>query len=87
MSKQVVVVAMWPGYWSALRDLGENAGEDGEGRNCGSVSEYTMRAPMRRTRSGCCACAASGHAAAPPSADMNCRRAKFAVMHNTALIR
>jgi hypothetical protein len=31
--------------------------------------------PMRRTRSGCCARAASGHAtAAPPSSVMNSRR-------------
>ena len=29
---------------------------------------------MRRTRSGCCARAASGHAAAPPSSVMNSRR-------------
>ena len=29
---------------------------------------------MRRMRSGCCARAASGHAAAPPSSVMNSRR-------------
>jgi hypothetical protein len=29
---------------------------------------------MRRIRSGCCANAPSGHAAAPPTAAMNCRR-------------
>ena len=29
---------------------------------------------MRRIRSGCCARAASGHAAAPPRAAMNARR-------------
>ena len=29
---------------------------------------------MRRIRSGCCARAANGHAAAPPSAAMNARR-------------
>src|SRR5262245_3161036 len=33
-----------------------------------------MSTPMRRTRSLCCARAASGHAAAPPSSDMSERR-------------
>src|SRR6516225_8127177 len=33
-----------------------------------------MSTPMRRTRSPCCAHAASGHAAAPPSPAMNSRR-------------
>src|SRR5262245_12786071 len=30
--------------------------------------------PIRKTLAGCCACAASGHAAAPPSSNMNSRR-------------
>ena len=34
----------------------------------------SMSTPMRRIRSGCCARAASGHAAAPPSSVMNSRR-------------
>jgi hypothetical protein len=29
---------------------------------------------MRRILSGCCACATSGHAAAPPISEMNSRR-------------
>src|SRR5436190_14713984 len=33
-----------------------------------------MTTPMLRIRSGCCACAASGHAAAPPMSVMNSRR-------------
>ena len=33
-----------------------------------------MSTPTRRTRSGCCALAANGHAAAPPSSVMNLRR-------------
>jgi hypothetical protein len=33
-----------------------------------------MTTPMRRIRSRCCARAASGHAAAPPSSVMNARR-------------
>src|SRR6516225_11270087 len=38
-------------------------------------SDVVSSAPMRRTRSACCAPAASGHAAAaPPSSDMNWRR-------------
>jgi hypothetical protein len=34
----------------------------------------TITTPMRRMRSVCCARAASGHAAAPPSSVMNERR-------------
>ena len=33
-----------------------------------------IRMPNRRARSGCCARAASGHAAAPPTSPMNPRR-------------
>jgi hypothetical protein len=33
-----------------------------------------MSTPMRRIRSGCCACATTGHAAALPSPGMNARR-------------
>src|SRR5262249_4975012 len=41
----------------------------------GSLSESVVRKPMRRTRSGCCARAASGHAAAaPPRRVMKSRR-------------
>src|SRR6516164_2184900 len=41
----------------------------------GSFSSYgPMSTPMRRTRSPCCARAASGHAAAPPKSVMNSRR-------------
>jgi hypothetical protein len=36
----------------------------------GSFSSYGMSTPMRRTRSPCCALAASGHAAVPPSPAM-----------------
>jgi hypothetical protein len=40
-----------------------------------SVSAKPIKAPMRRIRSaGCCARAATGHAAAPPSSVMNSRR-------------
>src|SRR6516162_7750706 len=42
--------------------------------NTGSFSSPGMSTPMRRTRPPCCARAASGHAAAPPSAAMNSRR-------------
>jgi hypothetical protein len=34
----------------------------------------TISTPMRRVRSGCCAHAARGHVAAPPSSVMNSRR-------------
>jgi hypothetical protein len=41
----------------------------------GSSAAKCMSTPMRRIRSGCCARAASGHAAAaPPTSDMNSRR-------------
>jgi hypothetical protein len=40
----------------------------------GSFSGRGDNTPTRRTRSGCCACPASGHAAAPPSTVMNSRR-------------
>ena len=40
----------------------------------GSSAARFMSTPMRRIRSGCCARAASGHAAAPPSSVMNSRR-------------
>jgi hypothetical protein len=40
----------------------------------GSFSSPNMRTPMRRTRSPCCARAASGHAAALPRPAMNSRR-------------
>jgi len=40
----------------------------------GSSSARTMKTPMRRIRSACCARAASGHAAAPPSSVMKSRR-------------
>ena len=44
-------------------------------RACTSGSSAaSMSTPMRRIRSGCCARAASGHAAAPPSSVMNSRR-------------
>jgi hypothetical protein len=33
-----------------------------------------MSMPMRRKRSACCACDTTGHAAAPATAVMNCRR-------------
>jgi hypothetical protein len=42
----------------------------------GSFSSNDMSTPMRRIRSGCCACALSGHVAAPPSSVMNSRRFK-----------
>ena len=40
----------------------------------GSSAASVMSTPMRRIRSPCCARAASGHAAAPPSSVMNSRR-------------
>ena len=40
----------------------------------GSVSSNSIITPIRRTRSGCCARAASGHAAAPPRRVINLRR-------------
>jgi len=40
----------------------------------GSVSSSGISTPIRRTRSPCCASAASGHAAALPSPPMNYRR-------------
>jgi hypothetical protein len=39
-----------------------------------------MSTPMRRIRSGCCARAATGHAAAPPSVTMNSRRGIWIAM-------
>ena len=39
-----------------------------------SLSGQPISTPIRRTRSPCCARAATGHAAAPPSSDMNSRR-------------
>jgi len=45
------------------------------GRFPGSSSACPIKTPIRRIRSGCCARAASGHAAAaPPSSVMNERR-------------
>ena len=38
------------------------------------IVRAVMSTPMRRIRSGCCARAASGHAAAPPISVMNSRR-------------
>ena len=44
-------------------------------RACGSLSGITIKSPIRRIRAGCCARAASDHAAgAPPSIVMNSRR-------------
>ena len=44
-------------------------------RACPSASSVVISTPMRRIRSGCCARAANGHAAAaPPSSVMNSRR-------------
>ena len=44
-------------------------------RACTSIVRgYLMTTPMRRIRSRCCALAAIGHAAAPPSRVMNSRR-------------
>ena len=43
------------------------------GFHAGSFSSNDRSAPIRRIRSPCCACAASGHAAAPPSPAMNSR--------------
>jgi hypothetical protein len=40
----------------------------------GSSAAVLMNTPMRRMRSACCARAASGHAAAPPSVAKNFRR-------------
>jgi hypothetical protein len=40
----------------------------------GSFSSVPVSTPMRRTRSACCACATTGHAAALPSPAMNARR-------------
>src|SRR5262249_48084263 len=41
----------------------------------GSSAARPCSTPMRRNRSGCCACATSGHpAAAPPTSVMNSRR-------------
>src|SRR5262249_2639399 len=40
----------------------------------GSSAAKVISTPMRRIRSGCCARAASGHVAAPPSSVMNARR-------------
>ena len=40
----------------------------------GSSAARFMTTPMRRARSGCCARAVSGHAAAPPRSVMNARR-------------
>ena len=47
-----------------------------ERRACatGSLSAKAIRTPIRRTRSPCCAHAASGHTAALPSPAMNSRR-------------
>jgi hypothetical protein len=42
----------------------------------GIVFVVGMSTPMRRTRSPCCAFAASGHAAAPPRSVMNSRRSR-----------
>src|ERR1039457_5929504 len=39
-----------------------------------SYSGRFISTPTRRIRSGCCACAANGHAAAPPRSVMNSRR-------------
>src|SRR5262249_52632645 len=43
-----------------------------------------MSTPMRRTRSPCCARAASGHAAVAPSSDMNSRRLTIEFAHSQA---
>ena len=40
----------------------------------GSSADCAMSAPIRRTRSGRCACAATGHAAVPAIPAMNSRR-------------
>jgi hypothetical protein len=45
-----------------------------------SLSANPINAPTRRMRSACCARAASGQAAAPPSSVMNSRRFIFAVI-------
>src|SRR5262245_7490085 len=44
------------------------------------VSAYGTNTPTRRTRSDCCARAASGHAAAPPSVAKNFRRSMWLAM-------
>ena len=44
------------------------------GGRVGSISDMAVSTPMRRSRSDCCARAAIGHAAAPPSSVMNSRR-------------
>jgi hypothetical protein len=41
---------------------------------CGSLAAVAISTPTRRIRFRCCARAASGHAAAPPSSDMSARR-------------
>ena len=58
-----------PSFWSSFRKAATLACPSA------SFSAYAISTPIRRTRSACCARAASGHAAAvPPSSVMNSRR-------------
>jgi hypothetical protein len=68
------------GNWSPLcrmvqpRSASACVNAEMRGFSAGSFSSPYMSTPIRRTRSPCCALAASGHAAAPPSPAMNSRR-------------
>src|SRR5262245_2601487 len=58
-----------PNFWNACRNAAMRL------RSSGSFSAKFVSIPIRRIRSGCCARAAIGHAAAaPPSSVMNSRR-------------
>src|SRR5262245_12958919 len=52
-------------------------------RSCvsGSSAAWFISTPMRRIRSPCCARAANGHAAAPPSSVMKSRRFILYIVH------